>query len=154
MGGQITPQDDTTPTSHSLASPDCFSPSIQDLIATRDVLRFLCPLELVYTILDFAGYWVPITSVCTKLRHVCPRDNWRNGATLCYLVTAPILGQPHDTDPEDIRLKVVCVKFVTVSHDPREWNEEIRGTAFVDPHVFIIQLTRLLVRHVHEPLLV
>ncbi|KAJ6585785.1 hypothetical protein B0H19DRAFT_1059975 [Mycena capillaripes] len=75
-----------------------------------------------------SSYWAPVTSACTQSRDVCASDFWAKKATLCYVVTAPILGQQHETDLEDIRLKVMRVKFITLSCDPGKCSDEFRGT--------------------------
>ncbi|KAJ7879351.1 hypothetical protein B0H13DRAFT_2543699 [Mycena leptocephala] len=95
----------TSDVSHSTASSsDIFSPSVQDLVSARDACRRFFPLEIVFKILDLADYWVRTTSA---------RAHWHR------VFTAPVLGRARQgSETDDIRLKVMRVKFTTVSHDP------------------------------------
>ncbi|KAJ7738133.1 hypothetical protein B0H16DRAFT_1570925 [Mycena metata] len=97
-----------------------------DVLAARDALMCLLPLELVYIVLNLAEYWVPDTSVCSVFRAVSASGSPDNNASLCYLVTASIWdSQPdEDEDGEGVRLKLVCVQFKLLSHD-QGWAGEV-----------------------------
>ncbi|KAJ7862174.1 hypothetical protein B0H13DRAFT_1900232 [Mycena leptocephala] len=118
----------TSDVSHpTVSSSDIFSPSVQDLVSARDACRRFFPLEIVFRILDLADYWVRTTSARAHWHRVCTFNSHGYDAALCSLVTAPVLGRARQgSETDDIRLKVMRVKFTTISHDPGvNWN--VRG---------------------------
>ncbi|KAJ7098467.1 hypothetical protein C8R43DRAFT_251617 [Mycena crocata] len=104
-------------------SPDVFEPSMEDLLAARDVLLRLCPVELVYLIFDLAAYWGCVKSTQTDLLRLSASESPGHDGVHCYIVTAPIL----ETRPaEDVHLKLMSVRYVTLSHD-QGWSD-VYGT--------------------------
>ncbi|KAJ7032520.1 hypothetical protein C8F04DRAFT_654139 [Mycena alexandri] len=112
-------------------SPDTsLSARLTDVVAARDALVCILPLELVYIILDLAEYWVQVKSACTLPRAVAASNSPTHNASLCYLVTAPILDHNQHLDGEDgVRLKPVCVQFEILSRD-QGWvgDDHLRST--------------------------
>ncbi|KAJ7648812.1 hypothetical protein DFH06DRAFT_1050129 [Mycena polygramma] len=108
-----------------------FSPfecSLDDLLATRDILLHLFPLELVYIILDLADRRVRTKSVRAQHAHVAAARWPDNNASLCYLLTPPMLNSYTHND-ETIHLRISSVEFTTSSHD-QGWCSEagLQGT--------------------------
>ncbi|KAJ7167879.1 hypothetical protein C8R46DRAFT_1191886 [Mycena filopes] len=99
-------------------SPDAsFSPSVKDLLAARDALLCLLPLELVYILLHLAEYWVQDTTDRVEYHDI--HNPSTHNANVCYLLASPI--RPLDAEME--RLKIMRVVFTTVSHD-QGWGGE------------------------------
>ncbi|KAJ7167865.1 hypothetical protein C8R46DRAFT_996065 [Mycena filopes] len=100
------------------ASPDgSFSPSVKDLLAARDALLCILPLELVYILLHLAEYWVHDTTERAEYHNI--HNPSTHNASVCYLLTSPIRRLDADTE----RLKIMRVVFKTVSHD-QGWGGE------------------------------
>ncbi|KAJ7705704.1 hypothetical protein B0H16DRAFT_1346082 [Mycena metata] len=90
-----------------------FPPAVEDLVAVRKALVCIMPMELVYVVLHLAEYWVEDTTERTESHRVSASATPGNSASSYSLVTAPI----RELDAEDIHLKIMRVKFTTVSHD-------------------------------------
>ncbi|KAJ7676705.1 hypothetical protein DFH06DRAFT_1168856 [Mycena polygramma] len=105
-----------------------FERSLDDLLATRDVLLHFFPLELVYIVLDLADCRMHTKSVRAQHAHVAAARSPNNNASLCYLLTPPILGGYTHKD-ETIHLRIASVEFTTSSHD-QGWCSEagLQGT--------------------------
>ncbi|KAJ7131198.1 hypothetical protein C8R44DRAFT_978169 [Mycena epipterygia] len=109
-------------------SPNVFEPTVLDLISAHDALLSFFPHELVYIILDHAGYRARVTggrslSVDVHATNSRADDGTleiRDG-TLCYFVAPPIL---ESRPRKDVRLKVVRVEYILVSGPTSEsWLE-------------------------------
>ncbi|KAJ7167866.1 hypothetical protein C8R46DRAFT_873643, partial [Mycena filopes] len=101
-----------------------FSPTPADLLAARDALLSLLPLELVDIILHVAEYWVQDTTQCAQYEEIDAEDFILTSDTsVCYLLAAPIRPLEPDAETSAARLKIMCVVFTTVSHD-QGWGGE------------------------------
>ncbi|KAJ7718277.1 hypothetical protein B0H16DRAFT_1797742 [Mycena metata] len=108
-----------TPTA---SQPAEFYPSAKDLVAARKALVSILPLGLVYVVLHLAEYWAQDIAECAEGRAVAASDALDSNANICYLITKPI----QQLDMENARLKIVRVKFTTVSHD-QGWASDRSG---------------------------